>query len=708
MDHLSEHNSRLKNLAEIKEQCYQQYRSDNTPFSDLCNISSEYSCFRADVDDPFNVKLNRPCINLTAIGDGKTDCLTGLDERNRLECADRGMLGFQFQYSRSLCMLYAFLCRNPYRWTPGNNDMYGGVCFYRRTLSRNETDSNCDSDKDVMCLNNTCIRNARCNGRMECLHGEDEYRCMPQDKSQIIYRIEKQTSKQIRSNPVPTFPSLRQPFEAKSASLQNDTDHYRSHIVFKRNSLLDLRKERISDNYLTTIYEKRHLQVKSTYEIVRDALSNGTITFKQHYLPFICNRGVAIKYYTGHTVCFCSSSAYGPQCEFYSDRILVQTHLNLTNYRPTSDRIAIIKVLVTFLFQNQIIDYDVFHVDPWREKDKNYIKHHIYFVYPRTEMYLQMKKTNRSGTQLYSVRFEAFDLHLNGKIEPIGVWQYPIYFDFLPSFRLSKILRFHPPILSLSHSPCFENRCGQNGICREVLRSNHSSYFCSCHSGYYGADCKSYDEECNNCCSPKSICKPEYREMIRGNQRPLCLCPASTFGSTCFVKNDPCRPNPCLHGGTCVAAYDVTNINSYVCVCSDGFEGDHCQSPGGIVDMTIKLSSDSMLQTADVLAVTVSYSDVHPKTFEFVVRRQQVFDTLPSHIQLIYGQRFQPYVPPIAVMKVYGSSYHSEIPKYYILYVSPPRKEINITTDLTLVNHCPLVQTLWHLLSEVQPSSKSN
>ena len=57
--------------------------------------------------------------------------LTGLDERNRLECADMGMLGFQFQYNHSQCVRYAHLCRYPYPWTPGNNDTYGDVCFYR-------------------------------------------------------------------------------------------------------------------------------------------------------------------------------------------------------------------------------------------------------------------------------------------------------------------------------------------------------------------------------------------------------------------------------------------------------------------------------------------------------------------------------------------------------------------------------------------------
>ena len=90
----------------------------------------------------------------------------------------------------------------------------------------------------------------------------------------------------------------------------------------------------------------------------------GTITFEKHYLPFICNRGVAVKYYTGDTVCFCPPSFYGSQCEFYSDRITVATHLNLTNYRSSFQQTEVIKVLTTFLFEDQIIDYYEFHVNP--------------------------------------------------------------------------------------------------------------------------------------------------------------------------------------------------------------------------------------------------------------------------------------------------------------------------------------------------------
>ena len=110
MDHLNEHNSKLMNLTQLKQQCHKQHHSNNIPFSDICNISFEYPCFRTGIDDPLNIKLHRPCINLTQIGDGKTDCLTGLDERNRLQCSSHGMLGFHFQYNDSICVSYHNLC----------------------------------------------------------------------------------------------------------------------------------------------------------------------------------------------------------------------------------------------------------------------------------------------------------------------------------------------------------------------------------------------------------------------------------------------------------------------------------------------------------------------------------------------------------------------------------------------------------------------
>jgi hypothetical protein len=112
------------------------------------------------------------------------------------------------------------------------------------------------------------------------------------------------------------------------------------------------------------------------------------------------------------------------------------------------------------------------------------------------------------------------------------------------------------------------------------------------------------------------------------------------------------------------------------------------------------------LQIADVVATTVSYSDYHIPSLRFNVRHQQVYDTLPSYLKLIYSQKLVTNAPTIAVLKVYGPNYHSEEPEYYVLYYQTGQKTINITVDLTSENYCPLVQMLWHLVEVNETTGK--
>jgi hypothetical protein len=134
MDHLHENNPKSINLTKLKQECYKRYPSNKTPFADICDVSFEYPCFRTSVDDPLNVELNRPCINLTQIGDGKTDCLSGLDERNRLQCSSFGMLGFHVQFNDSLCVQYLYQCQGSYLWKPSDNAAYNTVCFHQKLV----------------------------------------------------------------------------------------------------------------------------------------------------------------------------------------------------------------------------------------------------------------------------------------------------------------------------------------------------------------------------------------------------------------------------------------------------------------------------------------------------------------------------------------------------------------------------------------------
>ena len=422
-------------------------------------------------------------------------------------------------------------------------------------------------------------------------------------------------------------------------------------LIGERNSPLNLTTELRSVDEVTTVHARRNPEVILVYEIVRSALPSGTITFEQHYIPFICNRGLAVKYFTGDTVCFCPPSFYGSQCEFYSDRITVATHLDLTNYRSSLHNTAVIEVLTTFLFESRIIDYYEFYVNPQIQTDNNYVKQGIYFLYPREEEFLKMKKFSRGGNQLYSVRFEAFCLYLNETIEPIGVWQYPIYSDFLPGYRLSKILRFNPPVPLIPDRPCLNNPCGNNGVCKEVINSNRLSYFCFCNSAYHGTHCEYYNKECSHYCSPRSICKSNYSGILKGNQQPLCLCSSSTLGNTCYSKNDNCRRNPCLHGGSCLVAYDSAYIDKFICLCTDSFSGDHCQYPKGIVEITLVLPSDSTLRTTDVIASTVTYSNYDVNSLTFDVLHQQVYGSLPSHLKLIYSGKLGAYAPATGLFK---------------------------------------------------------
>ena len=692
LKNFTEHNARLKNLTQIQAQCYERYRPDNTAFSDLCNISSEYPCFRTGVKDIFNFTVNRPCISLTQTGDGIVDCLSGLDERNILQCSNLAdMLGFSFQFNETLCANYPH-CDEPFPWKRNESVAYDSVCFYQEKHFRNGTKSHCDSVNDVMCLNDTCIKNARCNGRIECSHGEDEYRCPPPGDSTLKYRLSKIFSRII------TLYLQKYP-----ASLPKTIQTISSNTAKKT-------QQTVPNNHLPIVYEKRNSTKKTVYEIVRDSLPKDEITFEEHYLPFVCNHGLAMKYHTGHTVCFCPLSSYGSQCEYFSDRITILTHLDLTNYRFLFDQISMIKILVTFLFDNRIIDYDQFHVNPSLEKENPYfIKQWIYFTYLRTKEFIQMKKTHRNGTQLYSVQFEAFNLYVNGRIQPVGVWKYPIYFDFLPSFRLAKVLRFPSSSSSYSISDCANNPCQNNGTCMDIINSNHSSYYCSCRSGYYGDHCQSFDnQQCHNHCSPSSICKLEYHSLITGNQYPLCICSASTFGNTCSIKNNRCQSNPCLNEGTCYVTYDFRNVNDYLCHCTDTFKGNRCQYPNSMVDISIVLSSNSTVQTTEIIAVTISHNYYFLRTLTLDHRYQQVYKALPSRSTLIYTQKLTTTAPTIAYMKIYYRNYQHKELEYYLLYYLSDQKGINITIDLTSENHCPLVQTLWHLLPMINFSSKSH
>ena len=118
LTNLSEHNSQIVQQRNIEEKISLLSNGDirtfHQPFLNICNYTKEYGCLLANVDQPFNFNVNRPCINLAQIGDGIIDCYGGLDERNLLTCGknEYEQRGFDFHCSNEECIPYHRLCKD--------------------------------------------------------------------------------------------------------------------------------------------------------------------------------------------------------------------------------------------------------------------------------------------------------------------------------------------------------------------------------------------------------------------------------------------------------------------------------------------------------------------------------------------------------------------------------------------------------------------
>ena len=176
----SNHNSQLSDLPYYIEKC--RNRSAKSPFSNICNISFEFDCYRSNVSNPLDIKLNRPCINLTQIGNGVEDCYNAYDEKNTFTANSYvgGMWGFHFRCTND-DRTYLDACN---RWSNCTEIL----CSYYRNKDRS-----CSDTKDFICLEDDhCKKNARCNGERDCSNGEDEYWCPSgTHENQVTYRHSK-------------------------------------------------------------------------------------------------------------------------------------------------------------------------------------------------------------------------------------------------------------------------------------------------------------------------------------------------------------------------------------------------------------------------------------------------------------------------------------------------------------------------------------
>jgi hypothetical protein len=612
------------------------------PFGDICNLSSEYPCYRVDAFDPLNLTQYRPCVNLTQIGDCHVDCVGALDERNnRQHCYLSSMLGYSFECSDGNgCDFYTYACnRDP-------------PCKDSRIRCHGSSKSpDCSDSFDFMCSNGTCAKQGRCDQQANCLHGEDEYMCIlikyPLSTGGIssveAYRLSKKLQLEEKQTMLDLPPALS----------KTDTTHIPP----------------INITVSPTQFTTNHYRSKSYPSSV----------------PFWCNRGVAVLLFTGSIVCLCPPQYYGDNCQYHSDRLTVLVHLNLSQsiYDEFTNPATLLKLLIILLHKDETVMIESFQVRPSIEMTS--IKKAIHsLLYSRSNDSMMKKRTryfNRSmiiDDHPYSVRIEAYELQMNDqKPRLVGVWLYPIYFDFLPNHRLAKVL--HLTTLDDSQDPCLSNLCGNHQVCHRLL-NEPSRAVCLCQTNFGGKECSIEDRLCqDDYCRSNGLCKPNYRSFVRENDRlPYCLCPLNRLGDRCQMNYDRCDRNPCLNNGTCLP---TSQLNSYFCLCTKEYYGNECQLKKHAVHLWIK-------ERVNERVALVQYFDINFVTLDLIFVHQHLYDSLPQI--LFYLQEQTKKSPAVAVVKLYSNTQVDT----YLISLQIDIESINVTTEVTERTRCPYVNVL--------------
>jgi hypothetical protein len=274
------------------------------------------------------------------------------------------------------------------------------------------------------------------------------------------------------------------------------------------------------------------------------------------------------------------------------------------------------------------------------------------------------------------VRIEAYEINPSEKPQLVGVWLYPIYFDFLPSFRLAKVL--HLTKSDTISNPCFPNPCNPQQECQQILNQK-STYVCLCRPNFKGHNCSVTDDMCDQgYCSVNALCKPNYRGALSGNERPYCLCPLNKMGHRCDLIHDQCHPNPCQNDGTC---FSTPSPNRYLCFCDDFHYGDQCQLEKRGVRLQMKKSPSHR-------AAVVQYFDINFISLDLLLIHQRVHLNLPDRLHYLYNEKRAPH---ITVAKFYSGT-ENEI---YLISIQIDVESINGTIEMNETNRCAHVQTLF-------------
>ena len=630
---LSMHNLKLLNLSFLESTHNNLYM--RLVSRKWCDLNIEFPCIRINTLNPSNIMLDKPCISLKQIGDGIIDCLWAWDEHARLEhCSLPSVLGYNFRCpSIENCTQFPSECVR--RCNSSTT-----ICY------EPEESSSCQNRTNYMCANGICIHPwLRCNGNFDCAYGEDEYLCDTRGLTRSsentgIYR-ENPKERQIKSRKqelhLPQFP-------------------------------FDVQKI-LAPGTLSPLPQSTPTE-------------NSPPTTQSSNIAYYCNRGVGVLSYNESIACFCPAQYYGNKCQYHSDRLTVVFRVNLTKsaYSVSKNYEMVLKFLVIFLYDDQPIMMESFHIRP-TAKTTTHQKNIHQLLYSRADAWLQDKRNrnkNRSGIitkHPYSVRIEAYELQLNTKPQFVGLWWYTIYFDFLPSFRFAKILRW-PEIKPIT-DPCQSGPCAPPQKCHSIL-NEQSSYICLCPDNYTGNNCSVRDDECHHgFCGKNALCKPNYQGYLLGHGKPYCICPLGRSGSRCDVIHDTCQYRPCRNQGICFAG---PGVHDFFCLCDNQHHGKACE----LEKLSVKIS---IAKTPAHRAAIVQYFHINFKTLDLILADQRLYNKLPHVLDYMHKQTT---APEIVVAKLYSD----DPMRMYLISLQVAAIRINVSTIMSEANHCPDVRTL--------------
>jgi hypothetical protein len=608
-----------------------------------CNETHSFLCLPSHV-----ARQAQSCISNKQIGDSHIDCVGAIDERNTFEhCQQPSMLGYYFKcVSDNTCISYMIHCRDDSRCPNRTDD--------EQWCNRLPSSAPCREAHDMVCFDGNCIKNGRCDGIVQCQLGEDEYMCdhISTAKRMIIpYRKEKQSSIRYKMKILHLLP-----FPSNASISQYDSNS-------------DMNTTRSTNNDL------HHVSSSSPS-------SPSSSSSSSSLLPYWCNRGIGISTVNDSIVCFCPPQYYGNKCQYQTDRLLVLIHLDLSQVidHIRTDEAYVLKLLVSFWFENQTLMITESHVRP--ASDAMAIRKKLaHFLYPHSSIFNQKRhyqSYTTNSSYAYSVRIELYDKQKDDRASLMAVWKYPIDFAYLPVYRLAKVLRL--VMVTNEPNPCSSHPCHHNAECRQLM-NERSRYVCLCKSNFTGDNCSILDRTCiDGYCAPNALCMPNYRLLLRGNLHPHCICPFNRFGDRCEIEHKSCRNDSCQNGGTCVTTARPDRV---ACLCTRQYRGKECEKRKP--EMQLFLSNN-----LEYAAAVVQYFGIGMILLDLVLVHQEVYERLPS---LIYDRNNDTRTSHMILAKIYTSHWPTT-PNYYLLSLFLNDASFNATVGISDNNRCPNIREL--------------